>query len=676
MKTLLLLPLLLVMQSCVPKGSGESLVAGHSETPGNGDDPLANYAWHLENTGQSSFSGSAGVSGQDMKIKPVIDSGIKGNGIRIAVSDTGVETDHPDLEGNQLYGEHRNYSGPSSYSWHNSSPAPEEGEGHGTSVTGIIAALGWNAIGSRGVAPLAKFAGFYFLGDFNDTTSSYEAKYIDQLSGNFDIFNYSYGYPGCKFIPASTSVIAAFQAGITNIRNGRGAIYVKAAGNDFTTTSSDCYPAPLNYIYGNTNTSEDQTHPYVILTAAVNAKGKKSSYSTPGSGVWISGTGGEYGDTEPAIITTDMQSCSEGLSKSSSTENNFNRGAHNLNRYCNYTNIMNGTSAATPSISGVVALMLEANPNLTWRDVKHILAMTASKVDFSTATLSHPKTSLNLTGHTYDKNYTTNRAGISFSNSYGFGRANAEAAVNMAKTYVAGSLGTYRETLNPNTDAWFYQSGTINQVIPDFISTGVSHGINVLHNYQIESVQVKISTDHTWVGDLGVELTSPGGTVSRLLLINSGIRDAGLIDQVLLSNAFYGESSLGEWKIKVIDGSASDVGVLQSWKIKINGRTVASDGTPPNGITGITHALTSTSLTESPQIDFTTAPATDVVRYEVRITTVDGIDKAKWYSIGKTTSFTTKNLFLTRGQAYTISIRAIDNTETASAVLSSSWTVN
>ena len=59
----------------------------------------------------------------------------------------------------------------------------------------------------------------------------------------------------------------------------------------------------------------------------------------------------------------------------------FNDGAHPENIGCFFTSKMNGTSAATPILSGIIALMLEANPDLGWRDVEHILALTADKID-------------------------------------------------------------------------------------------------------------------------------------------------------------------------------------------------------------------------------------------------------------------------------------------------------
>ena len=528
-----------------------------------GEDPLATYAWHLNNTGQSSFSSGAATAGQDISVKAVHDSGIKGAGIKIAVSDTGVDVNHPDLNDNQISGQHRDYSTDVSSQWRNGDPYPTEYEGHGTAVAGLAAAEGWNSIGSRGIAPSAKYAGFLFIGDFNTSETSYEAKTLDQMTGAFDIFNYSYGYAGCQFTPAEDSVIAAFKTGVTSLRGGLGAIYVKAVGNDYVGYNSDCITNDNSYFLGNSNTEEDQNHPYQINVAAMNAAGKIASYSTPGSGVWVSSLGGEFGTSTPAMISTDIVGCSYGLSTSTSSVAGFNKGKIASNSNCSFTSIMNGTSSATPVLSGVVALMLEANPNLSWRDVKHILAVTADKVNFSTAEVVHPAGTGNaLTGYPYDYVYVTNAAGVSFSNTFGFGRVNAANAVTMAKTYTS-ALGTYREATTT--------SGTLALAIPDKSATGVSHSLSVSNNYTIESIQITLSTNHTYIGDLGVQLTSPSGTTSRILLVNSNIKQSGLTDFLMLTNAFYGESSSGTWTLKVVDGAATDTGNITKWSIKVNG---------------------------------------------------------------------------------------------------------
>lgn len=565
-----LLPLLLLItfsiSACGPAStSSKSNNPDYAETAVEGaEDPLASEAWHLHNTGQKSFSSNAGTAGEDMDIKEVHNQGITGAGVRIAISDSGIDIDHSDLSGNQLSSSHRSYTSENSVDWRNGDPRPVDKEAHGTAVTGLVAAVGWNGIGSRGVAPSANYAGFLFVGNFHDSDSSYEAKTIDQMNGDFDIFNYSYGLAGCLFEPTTSSIIEAYQYGISNLRSGKGAIYVKASGNEYIGTNAACHSGNTSSFLGNTNTSEEHNHPYVILAAAVNAKGKIASYSTPGSGLWVSAAGGENGKDHPAMITTDLRSCSSGYSTSSSSVTGFNQGSSSLNQLCNYTSIMNGTSSSTPILSGVIALMLEANPNLSWRDVKHILAVTADKINYSTAALPHPGGASNVpSGHTYDFLYVRNNAGHDFSNTYGFGRVNAFQAVEMAKTYIS-ALGTYKES------SWF-SSPALTLDIPDNSATGVTHTLNVTSNYIIESIQIKISTDHTYIGDLGVELLSPANTRSKLLLVNSNIIQSGLMEFTLLTNAFYGEASAGNWTIKVIDGAAQDAGKLTKWQIKING---------------------------------------------------------------------------------------------------------
>ena len=123
---------------------------------------------------------------------------------------------------------------------------------------------------------------------------------------------------------------------------------------------------------------------------------------------------------------------------------------HSLNTVCNYTSTMNGTSSAAPIVSAASALLLESNPNLTWRDVKHILASTARQVDSSLTNTEHPSniyrslTDFDLSGHVYEQGWVTNGAGYKFHNWYGFGAIDVDAAVAMAKSYSV-NLGTFSD---------------------------------------------------------------------------------------------------------------------------------------------------------------------------------------------------------------------------------------
>lgn len=556
-RLILLFPLL---TSCLPESPKDQSFSVPRQT-----DPLSESAWHLENTGQKAFSNGAGIVGEDHKIKLAHQLGYTGKNIRIAISDDGVEIEHPDLQQNQLVGEHRDYTSGLPADHYKGDPTPLlSKDAHGTAVTGLVSAVKGNSIGSYGVAPDALFAGFNFLTSTQDPPMK-----LHQFTGSFDIFNYSYGLPGYIISDVfNTAHETALSIGSINQKK----IYIKAAGNSFIEqikVASPTPPSPRTHTaWGNANFEAEQTLPYYIMVGAVNARGVRSSYSTPGSNLWISGAGGEDGYDTPAMITTDLQGCSRGYAHGSLGYTQFDLGKLGSNIHCDFTNTMNGTSSAAPVISGIVALMLEANPNLTWRDVKHILAKTADKVDQSPNNLlNHPALTHELPGHDYDYKWVTNHAGNSFSNWYGFGRANAKKAVEMAENY-SFPLGTYI----PGS----YSTSTLSTpVLIPSNATGLTDTITLTSPVtKIEAVQIEVQVDHSFIGDLGVELTSPSETSSKLLLINSMGLNAGADARTiqLLSNAFYEENPNGVWTLKVLDGDqAEHSGYLVGWKIKVSG---------------------------------------------------------------------------------------------------------
>lgn len=515
-------------------------------------DPLAAQAWHLNNTGQKTYSKNAGTPGVDINLGS---TQVTGSGVLVAVSDTGVEKEHPDLSPNLSIAFSKNYGLAAPYY---GDPAPGD-SAHGTAVSGIIAAAKNNGQGSYGIASNAILAGFRYIGP------SYSlSKQVDQANGNYDIFNYSYGGYSCYFDYSPSAYISQLEYGVKNLRGGLGAIYVKAAGNEFISYQSDCDSSLSEedgYYFGNANLEEVHSYPWTIVTAAINASGISSSYSTPGSSLWISAPGGEFGLNYPAILTTDLMGCNKGYASTSNTRNDFEDGSSE-NQNCDYTSTMNGTSSATPMVSGVVALLLQANPNLSWRDVKHILAKTARKVDPTRGTTSHPA-GYNLTAHTYQLGWITNAAGYNFHNWYGFGSVDVSAAVAMALNYNV-DLGTFK-TLTIDS------ASNLNRSIPDNSAAGVTHSISVSQNLVIEAVQIKLNVTHSYIGDLGVEITSPSGTKSILMNINSGVGVSNIDDEILLTNAFYGENMSGIWSLKIIDGQAEDTGKLNKWSLKVFG---------------------------------------------------------------------------------------------------------
>ena len=520
------------------------------------NDPLYQYQWHLHNSGQTNFSANPGTSSEDINVDGAISAGYTGDNIIVAVVDTGLEIAHEDLSANVVVGGSFDFVG------NDTDPTnPSTVEDHGTMVAGLIASAGWNGKGGRGVAPSASLKGFNFLENptiVNIVKSLGGASY----SSDVDIFNLSFGLDIHDDRIINSLIESQFLAG-TTLRSGKGAIYIKASGNGFVgyggVNCTDHYrglPGVGLLTCQNANMDPVNTIPNNIVVGALAANGTRSSYSTPGSNLWVSAPGGESGSTNPAMMTTDQSSCTSGYVKTGGRSRNafdtVTGGAgHSENSNCNYTSTMNGTSSAAPVTAGAVALILEANPSLTWRDVKHILASTSDQVD---ASISTTELTINGTAYAAEPAWLTNNAGYKFHNYYGFGRVNASAAVTAAEDYTAGSLGTF-------AGGSVVSSGPISLSIPDNDANGRSVSLTMIDNQTIEAVQIKVNVTHPYTGDLAIEVTSPSGTRSVLFTPYNGfVGSNDLDDMVLLSNAFYGESSSGIWTLKIVDTMALDAG--------------------------------------------------------------------------------------------------------------------
>jgi subtilisin family serine protease len=533
-------------------------------------DPLYKHQWHLDNTGQTSFASNAGTAGADLNVDKSIVGGRTGDGVVIAIVDDGLEITHEDLADNVIPNGSYNYLLGDS-----NDPTPVlSSDAHGTAVAGIIAAKGWNNIGIRGVAPNASLRAFNLLAN-NSAAGSYtnEANALgagsSELFADVSIFNMSYGGPNTSLTPTySSTVTDQLYAGVTSLRGGKGAIYVASAGNDYYTGAD----GSSNYSYcgdGANSRSyklgcydvmfdKKKSLPYIINVAGLDADGIKARSSTPGSAVWISAPAGDFGtnssyasgvypDTsisipyKPAITTTDLSTCSRGSNSSASSNiNAFNDSdnPHSENTNCNYRNTMSGTSSAAPMVSGVVALMLEANPELTWRDVKHILATTANQADSSfSATATN---GINYVG------WVTNSAGLNFHPWYGFGAIDATAAVNSAATYTAGALGEY------SFSNWLLASSTSSN-----LGEGTLNTLSLTESGAgtVEHIQVAIKISHAEPNHLGFQLESPAGTIATLLPPFTALStDLSTSTWAYLpTNAFYGETKAGTWTLRIYD---------------------------------------------------------------------------------------------------------------------------
>ena len=312
---------------------------------GHGADPLRGRQWYLNNTGATTGS----VQGEDLHMGDVWTQAGQGQGVRVAVVDESVEVTHEDLLANIVPNASYNYDASGRG---NAYPLPcNAGSTHGTAVAGVVGARDFNGKGGAGVAPRVRLVGY------NPLATSTDADVLDALTrglGINAIYNNSWGPNDWgHFIQSQPSDDAWQQAiarGLRDGRRGRGAIYVFAAGNGAEADDFASYDAGISALGA-------------IAVCATNAAGQRAVYSEPGSNLLVCAPSGDYPrDGKPAltgVTTTALQN--------------------------QYRDDFNGTSAAAPMVSGVVALMLQANPRLTWRDVPIILARTARRVDAQSA---------------------------------------------------------------------------------------------------------------------------------------------------------------------------------------------------------------------------------------------------------------------------------------------------
>ncbi|APH59964.1 S8 family serine peptidase [Granulibacter bethesdensis] len=474
---------------------------------GDPNDPLFQYQWGLKNTGQVN-----GVPGIDIDVEPIWPQ-YTGKGIRIGVIDQGVQLDHPDLQAN---------IDPNA-TWDAALDKPGGGpdnssEIHGTAVAGIIAAVTNNGIGVAGVAPNATLGSYHVaLGGHQTSDDQFQIAFQHALNDKMDIVNNSWGFD-YAFMPLTSGVDIAARQG----RNGLGMIIVKANTN-YRKNGNDG-------ILDSTSNSQ-----YVIAVAAIDNNGVVSGYSTPGANLLVSAPAG--GSTQQWTeypggngITTTDRTGSDGYNTLTGAAGNYDYGFY-------------GTSAATPFVSGVVALVLQANPNLNYREVQQILAKSARMNDsLSTGWLLNASTDWN--GY-----------GSEFSRDYGFGLIDAHAAVRLAESYrgrnVVGIQKTEVESYNPTSPIIIPTNATINNAATFTITENDS--------LRLEHVSLNLRLTAENLQNLHIVLVSPGGTHIALLtdtkiLTGHAWPTGGF---TLTTPAFWGEQAKGTWTVKIWDDQTS-----------------------------------------------------------------------------------------------------------------------
>jgi len=529
-------------------------------------DPLLRNQWHLRNTGQDAFSSTPPTPNIDMNIAGAWSLGISGNGVKVAVIDDGVEAAHEDLQANFQLDRSINFV------TKGQDPTPSSKDSHGTKVAGIIASSAFNARGGRGVAYNAKIRGFNLLAPGAGSTPNFITAFGgSEVSSDNDIFNASLSFytdiSGLRVLPSWDPLRGEVLANAITLRGGRGSIVVQSAGNEFGgLANGDCTFANASGVScGNTASDPMRASTNVIVVAASNAEGKRSSYSTTGSGVWIAAPGGEFGlskafvpasdvQSKPAIITTARTGCDKAFFTLKVNALDA-LGGNPLATSCQYTATMNGTSSAAPNLSGVIALMIEANPLLTFRDIKYLLVTTAVRLDPMFQGISRddliPGKKVSL-----DLGWIQNAAGFWFSNWYGFGGVDAATAVAAAKSY--------KNFLPAQKTATQHEFSAVAEIkIP--AQSSYSYEINVANDMTVnEGVLLFVNLETPVVGCNQIEVRSPAGTRSVLLQGLSGFKNAVLANTRFVSNAFYGEPVSGKWLITYLNVCSSGSSTIKA----------------------------------------------------------------------------------------------------------------
>ncbi|CAK9811856.1 Furin-like protease 1, isoform 1-CRR [Anthophora quadrimaculata] len=421
--------------------------------------------------------------GLDMNVQEAWAEGITGHGIVVTILDDGLEKNHPDL--------YKNYDPQASYDVnnHDEDPMPRydvlDSNRHGTRCAGEVAATANNSMCAVGVAFGAGVGGVRMLD--GDVTDAVEARSLSLNPQHIDIYSASWGPDddGKTVDGPGELATRAFIEGITKGRNGKGSIFVWASGNggrDHDNCNCDGYTNSIWTLSISSATENGQVPWYSEACSSTLA----TTYSSGSSG-------------EKQVVTTDL---------------------HHL---C--TSSHTGTSASAPLAAGICALALEANKELTWRDMQHIVVRTAKP-----ANLKAP-------------DWVTNGVGRNVSHSFGYGLMDATAMVRLARRWRTVPEQHKCEVSAPHTGRPIPPKSQLSLELHVKECSGVNF---------LEHVQAKVSLLASRRGDLQIQLTSPQGTKSTLLAKRPhDVSKAGFNQWPFMSVHTWGERPHGTWKLEI-----------------------------------------------------------------------------------------------------------------------------
>ncbi|XP_041726968.2 proprotein convertase subtilisin/kexin type 7-like [Coregonus clupeaformis] len=472
------------------------------------NDPRYPLQWHLHNDVRP---------GMDINVTGVWERNITGTGVTVVVVDDGVQHTLQDIQ--------PNYSPEGSYDLNSNDPDPmphpdaRSDNHHGTRCAGEIAAVSNNSFCAVGVAYGSKVAGIRVLD--GPLTDSMEAVAFNKHYQINDVYSCSWGPDddGRTVDGPHPLGKAALQHGVIAGRRGFGSIFVVASGNGGQYKDNCNYDGYANSIY-------------TVTIGAVNEEGKMPFYAEECASM-LAVTFSSGARSLRSIVTSDWS----------------------LQQGTGCTDGHTGTSAAAPLAAGMVALMLQVRPCLTWRDVQHIITYTATQYDVQ-------------------GDWKINGAGFHHSHQHGFGLLNAWRLVNAAKVWeMVPFLVSYQSPVLKEEElipAYPEQLNlTWNVTAADLRQSGMQ---------TLEHVSVTLTLAHSRRGNVEIVLLCPSGMSSLIGARRALDTDtSGYSDWTFSTVRCWGERAEGQYRLQVSDHKepALPLGSLKHWKLTLYGSSLS-----------------------------------------------------------------------------------------------------
>lgn len=426
--------------------------------------------------------------GRGMNINKAWQQGVTGKGIVVAVVDDGLQQSHPDLEDN--------YDPSASFDLVDFDEIPDpmgNFSGHGNRCAGVIAASANNTECGVGVAFNARLGGIRIFGEEDDdSTDSMEALAFEYKRDYIDIYSCSWGPEDTGWDMEGPGELARGQLeeGTKTGRLGKGSIFVFAAGNGGRQYDSCAYNGYANNVF-------------TITVSGVNKNGSIPGYAERCSAMMAATYSQDNERGDDSIITSDLDST------------------------CSST--FEATSAATALASGIIALAMEVNPEVTWRDVQHLIAYSSNH--------DVPRSG----------DWMQNAAGLWVSSYFGFGLMDAAALVNYSRSWHTVPEQIKCEIPQPRVNRFIGQYGDTEVTLN--VSKFNCNGENTIQ--YLEHVVVIIQARFDRRGYLEGYLTSPSGTTSQILPYRANdVIATDFNNWPILSLQFWGENPEGTWKLR------------------------------------------------------------------------------------------------------------------------------